>query len=95
MRRILGRERLGPAPRRSGPSWSEFLRTQATGIVACDLFTVETVFLRTLYVLFFIEIESRRLHFTTSTQHPDGAFCTQQARNLAMAGKLDHRIPHP
>src|SRR5207245_1142598 len=51
VRRILEREGLGPAPRRAGPSWSEFLRAQASGIIACDFFTVETVFLRTLYVL--------------------------------------------
>jgi len=45
-----------PAPRRTGPSWSEFLRAQATGVMSCVLFTVEMVFLRTLYVLFFIEV---------------------------------------
>ena len=54
VKRILDREGLGPAPRRDGPSWSEFLRAQASGIIACDFFTVETIFLRTLYVLFFI-----------------------------------------
>jgi len=56
VRRILERDGLGPAPRRSGQSWSGFLRTQASGIMACDFFTVETVLLRTLYVLFFIEV---------------------------------------
>jgi len=69
--------------RRSGPSWSEFLRAQATGILACDFFTVETVFLKTLYVLFFIEIGTRRVHVTGATTAPDGTFVTQQARNLA------------
>jgi len=54
-----GRGGLEPAPRRGGPSWSEFFRAQADGILACDFFTVETVFLRTLYVLFFIEVGSR------------------------------------
>src|SRR6266568_9444962 len=53
---------IGPAPRRDGPSWTEFLRSQAEGIWACDFFTVETAWLRTLYVLFFIELGSRRVH---------------------------------
>ncbi len=56
VRRILRRAHLGPAPRRSGPTWGEFLRAQARGVMACDFFTVETVFLKTLYVLFFIEL---------------------------------------
>jgi transposase InsO family protein len=81
IRTLLRRSGLGPAPRRSGPSWSEFLRAQAEGILACDFFTVETVFLKTLYVLFFIEIGTRRVHVTGSTANPDGAFVTQQARN--------------
>lgn len=85
IRRILRSEGIDPAPRRGGPSWSEFLRAQAEGIVACDFFTVETVFLRTLYVLIFIEIGTRRLRFTLSSTNPDGAFCTQQARNLYMS----------
>ena len=83
IRSILRRSGLGPAPRRSGPSWSEFLRAQATGILACDFFTVETVFLKTLYVLFFIEIGTRRVHVTGATTNPNSAFVTQQARNLA------------
>jgi putative transposase len=61
IRTVLRREGLGPAPRRSGPSWSEFLRAQARGILAFDFFTVETVWLRTLYVLFGIELGSRRV----------------------------------
>src|SRR6266508_2952973 len=52
IRRLLARARLGPAPRHSGPSWREFLRAQAASIVACDFFTVESVFLRRYYVLF-------------------------------------------
>jgi putative transposase len=59
IRSLLRTARIGPAPRRSGPSWSEFLRAQAAGIVACDFFTVETAWLRTLYVLVFIELSNR------------------------------------
>jgi len=88
IKRLLAREGLGPAPRR-GPSWGEFLRTQADGILACDFFTVETAFLRTLYVLFFIEVGSRRLHVTAATPNPNGPFAVQQARNLCF--KLDER----
>jgi putative transposase len=82
IKRLLLREGLGPAPRRMGPSWSEFLRSQAEGILACDFLTVETMFLRTFYVLFFIEIATRKLHVMPSTCNPDAAFVTQQARNL-------------
>jgi hypothetical protein len=82
IKRVLLGEGLGPAPRRMGPSWSEFLRSQAEGILACDFFTVETMFLRTFYVLFFIEIATRKLHVMPSTCNPDAAFVTQQARNL-------------
>jgi putative transposase len=82
IKRLLLREGLGPAPRREGPSWAEFLRAQADGILACDFFTVETAFLRTLHVLFFIEIGSRRLHVAVATHNPNGTFVTQQARNL-------------
>ncbi len=88
IKRLLARDGLGLAPRR-GPSWGEFLRAQADGILACDFFTVETAFLKTLYVLFFIEIGSRRLHVTTETANPNGTFVTQQARNLCFA--LDER----
>jgi len=84
IRSLLRMARLGPAPRRSGPSWTEFLRAQADGIIACDFFTVETAWLRTLYVLLFIGLGSRRIHLSTSTAHPDSAWVTQQARNLAM-----------
>jgi hypothetical protein len=82
IKRLLLGEGLGPAPRREGPSWSEFLRSQAEGILACDFFTIETMFLRTFHVLFFIQIATRRLHLMPSTRNPDAAFVTQQARNL-------------
>ncbi len=78
IRTILRRHGLGPAPRRSGPSWSEFLRSQAHGILAFDFFTVETAWLRTLYVLFAIELGSRRVHVLGATATPDSAWVTQQ-----------------
>jgi putative transposase len=89
IRTLLRTSRLGPAPRRTGPSWTQFLRAQAQGVVACDFFTVETAWFRTIYVLLFIELGSRRIHLSASTAHPDGAWVTQQARNLAM--NLDDR----
>jgi len=90
IRSILRAAGVGPAPRRNGPSWSEFLRAQAEGIWACDFFTVETAWLRTLYVLLFIELGSRRVHLAGVTAHPDSVWVTQQARNLAIAGRLDN-----
>jgi transposase InsO family protein len=80
---LLRRSGVGPAPRR-GLTWRQFLKAQAAGILACDFFTVETAFLKTLYVLFSIEIGTRRVHVTVSTTNSDSAFVTQQARNLVM-----------
>ncbi len=88
IRSILRRHGLHPAPRRAGPTWTEFLRSQAEGILATDFFTVETMFLRTLYVLFFIELHTRRVHMVGATAHPDSAWVTQQARNLAIDERL-------
>src|SRR6266511_2744004 len=65
--------RPGPAPRGSGPSWSEFLRQQARGVLACDLLHRRTMFLKTLYVLFFIELHTRRVHIAGVTRTPDSA----------------------
>ena len=90
IRSLLRGSGLGPAPRREGPSWAEFLRAQARGIVACDFFTVETVWLRTLYVLFFIEHGSRRVRLAGVTAHPDGVWMRQQARNLAIEEQLEN-----
>jgi len=81
---ILQRAGLDPAPRRSGPTWREFLSAQAAAIVACDFFTIDTVSLRRLYVLFFIELGSRRVHLAGITTHPTESWVTQQARNLLM-----------
>jgi putative transposase len=86
---LLRRHGLLPAPRRDGPSWKEFLSEQAAGIVACDFFCVETVRLKTLYVLFFIELSTRRVHLAGVTANPNPAWVTQQARNLAIDGRLN------
>jgi putative transposase len=90
IRTLLRRHGLGPAPRRNGPSWAEFLRAQAEGMLACDFFTVETVWLRTLYVLFWIEHGSRRVHLAGVTANPDCAWVKQQARNLAIEERLEN-----
>jgi putative transposase len=89
VRRILRRAGLEPAPRRCGPTWSEFLRAQGRGVLACDFFTVETVFLKRLYVLFFIELSTRRVQVAGTTGRPESAWVTQQARNLAVGGVLE------
>jgi transposase InsO family protein len=89
VRRLLLGNGLGPAPRRGGPSWRQFLRQQAATVLACDFFTVETISLRRFYVLFFIELGSRRVHLAGCTTNPTGAWVTQQARNLSFTGLLE------
>jgi putative transposase len=84
IRTTLRRHGLDPAPRRAATTWRAFLRQQAAGIVACDFFTVDTVWLRRLYVLFFIELDTRRVHLAGVTANPDGQWVTQQARNLLL-----------
>jgi hypothetical protein len=79
VRTILRRHPLGPAPRRGGPSWTQFLRSQAAGTLAYDFLTVETIGLTRLYVLFVIEREHRRVHLAGVTAHPTGASVTQAA----------------
>jgi hypothetical protein len=73
IRTLLRAARRDPAPPADGPTWSQFLQAQAHGIIACDFFTVETAWLRTLYVLVFIELGIRRIHVSPSTAHPDSA----------------------
>jgi putative transposase len=82
--RIFRRHRIGPAPRRRGPTWAQFLRAQAAGTLACDFLTVEPVGLTRLYVLFVIELDHRRVHLAGITAHPTGAWVTQVASNLLM-----------
>jgi putative transposase len=72
VRRILRRHGLDPAPRRGGPTWTAFLRAQAGGMLACDFLTVETVGLVRLYVLFFVELDRRRVHLAGITAHRRG-----------------------
>jgi putative transposase len=91
VRKILREAGLGPAGERSGLSWRAFLRAQAESMLAVDFFTVETISLRRLYVLFFIELRNRRVHLAGCTANPTGDWVTQQARQFAWA--LQQRRP--
>jgi putative transposase len=87
---ILDRAGVDPAPTRSAISWRQFLRAQANSVLAVDFFTVDTALLKRLYVLFVLEVASRRVHVVGATPHPAGAWVTQQARNLLMG--LEDRV---
>ena len=89
IRTTLRRHGVDPTPRPTATTWRAFLRQQATGIVACDFLTVDTVWLRRLYVLFFIELATRRVHLAGVAANPTGTWVTQQARNLLLV--LDER----
>ena len=84
IRRVLARAGLDPVGRRFGLSWRAFLHTQAAHLLAANFLTVDTVFLRRLYVLIVIELGTRRVHLAGVTAHPTAAWVTQQARNLAI-----------
>jgi len=85
VRAILKRRHVPPAPLRGqrGSTWRQFLAQHRDAVLACDFFTVETLFLKTLYVLFFLEIGTRRVHLAGCTAHPTAAWVTQQARQLS------------
>jgi putative transposase len=89
VRNILAKEGLPPAPQRDSQSWRNFLQAHGESILACDFFTVDTVFLRRLYALVFISIGSRRIEYFAITGKPDTTWMLQQARNLLM--ELDDR----
>jgi putative transposase len=98
IRKLLARRGLGPAPRRGGMTWRQFLAQQASSMVACDFFTVETVWLKRIYALVFIELATRRVHLAGCTAHPDGAWVVQQARNFTFhldAGQVAVPVSHP
>src|SRR5436190_7485856 len=81
---ILKEAGIEPAPKRLEQNWSEFLRAQAASILECDFLTVDTLFLKRFYVLFFIELATRRVYLAGITTNPGGRWVTQQARNLLM-----------
>ena len=84
VRSLLLSNGLRPAPRRASVTWRTFLRAQAAGIVATDFFTVETVRLKTLYVLFFIELHTRQVRVAGVTDHPNGPWMVQRARECSV-----------
>jgi putative transposase len=81
--KILRQAGVSPAGARAQLSWREFLRAHADSIIACDFFAVDTLWLGRLYVLFFLELSNRRVHFAGCTANPDGRWIAQQARQLA------------
>jgi hypothetical protein len=87
VRDVLKRHHVAPGPERGrrGDTWGAFLARHRGALIACDFFTVETLFLKTVYVLFFLEVGTRRVHVAGCTAHPNAAWVTQQARNLCWA----------
>jgi putative transposase len=89
IRTVLLRNGLRPAPRRASVAWRAFLRAQASAILATDFFTVETVRLKTLYVLFLIELHTRRVRLVGVTDHPNRLWVVQRARELSMGREAE------
>jgi putative transposase len=90
---ILKNAGIDPAPRRTAPTWSQFLRSQAEAVLACDFFTVDLLDGTQAYVLAVIEHATRRIRILGITRHPTGAWTAQQARNLLMdLGEQTHRV---
>jgi putative transposase len=87
---ILHDAGIGPAPRRTGPTWKQFLTAQARGILAVDFVHVDTVLLHRIYALIVIEHGTRRVHLADISANPGGAWTTQAARNVLM--DLGHRV---
>jgi hypothetical protein len=82
IRNVMIRHGLPPAPERSSSSWRRFLNHYKEQFLSCDFFTVETLSLKTLYMLFFIEHATRQVYLTGCTAHPDATWVTQQARQM-------------
>jgi putative transposase len=81
---ILTTAGVGPAPRRTGPTWTEFLTVQAKGVLACDFLHVDTIGLTRIYLLFLMEVATRRVRVLGATTNPTGEWVAQQARNLML-----------
>jgi hypothetical protein len=91
VRNILKRHRVTPVSQRSTGSWRSFLRHYKEQILAFDFFTVDTIWLKTIYVLFYIELGTRRIHLAGCTMNPDVTWVTQQARQLVWDVKDNDR----
>ncbi len=89
---ILKHAGIDPVPHRCGPSWAEFLRAQASGILACDFFYADTIIFARLYCFTVVEHATRRVHVLGVTEHPTAAWVAQQARNLMLC--LGDRVEH-